>query len=61
MERTLFPNDYVLINKISYGTKIPKRFQDVPVIGSLFKKQAYNYEYDLYRSLKSFKTFKFGK
>jgi len=58
MERTLFPNDYVLINKISYGTKIPKHMIDIPVIGSLFKKDNEPHIYDLYRSLKRFKDLK---
>lgn len=55
MERTLFPNDYVLDNKISYGVKVPKHFRNTPVIGAFFK--AKENEFDLYTPLKSFKIF----
>jgi len=58
MERTLFPNDYVVVNKITYGTKIPKRIQDIPVIGGLFKDNHNNHVYDLYTPLQEFKNFK---
>jgi len=58
MERTLFPNDYVVINKITYGTKIPKRIQDIPVIGGLFKVNNSIHEYNLYTPLKGYKNFK---
>jgi signal peptidase I len=57
MEHTLFPNDYVLVNKASYGTKIPKRIQEIPVIGSLFKTDGLLLNFDLYKPLKAFKTF----
>ncbi len=60
MERTLFPNDYVLINKITYGTKVPKRIQDIPVIGVFFKKNGSLFEFDLYKSLKPFKAYNQG-
>jgi signal peptidase I len=56
MERTLLPNDYVLVNKISYGVKVPKHFRNIPVIGNFFKTQ--ENEFDLYRPLKAFKKFK---
>lgn len=55
MERTLFPNDYVLVDKISYGTKIPKRIQDVPVVGGFLKKEDVLKLYDLYKPLYAFK------
>lgn len=58
MERTLFPNDYVVVNKITYGTKIPKRIQDIPVIGGLFKTNLTIHEYDLYTPLQKLKDFK---
>lgn len=57
MERTLFPEDYVLVDKISYGTKVPKYLQDVPMIGSFFKKPHREPQYDLYRGLTPFKKF----
>jgi len=57
MERTLFPNDYVVVNKFTYGTKTPKRVQDIPVIGSLFKTNKISHEYNLYSSLRAFKSF----
>ncbi len=56
MEKTLFPGDYVLINKISYGAKVPKHLRNVPVIGCLFKNP--ENEFDLYKPLKSFNKFK---
>jgi len=57
MEQTLFPNDYVLINKLSYGTKIPKQIIDIPVIGSFFSNDPKKHIYDLYKPLKKFKDF----
>ena len=53
MERTLFPGDYVVVNKISYGVKIPRNLRNVPVIGSFFTPP--EKEYNLYTSLTPFK------
>jgi signal peptidase I len=53
MERTLFPGDYVFINKISYGVKVPNHLRNTPVIGNLFDPP--KKEYNLYTPLKSFK------
>lgn len=36
MEHSLFPGDYVLINKVSYGAKVPFRWQAWPVVNNLF-------------------------
>lgn len=58
MERTLFPGDYVLVNKVTYGTKIPKYIQDIPAIGGLFKTNSTVHEYDLYTPLRKFENFK---
>ena len=58
MERTLFPNDYVIVNKIAYGTKIPQSIQDIPVVGGLFNTNHNIHEYNLYSPLKGFKQFK---
>ena len=58
MERTLFPGDYVLINKFNFGVKVPNHFRNTPVIGSLFN--APENEYDLYSPLKAFKEFERG-
>ncbi len=59
MEQTLFPGDYVVVNKVSYGVKLPKRLQDVPVIGSWFKtKINTEHQYKLYYPLKGYKSFK---
>ena len=52
MERTLSPEDYVVVNKISYGVKLPLHVRDVPVIGSFF--EAPKNKYKLFRALKSF-------
>ncbi len=57
MERTLFPGDYVLVNKVKYGTKVPKRMQDIPVIGGLFKTANAIHQYHLYTPLKEFASF----
>ncbi|CAA0188329.1 Signal peptidase family protein [Tenacibaculum maritimum] len=53
MEKTLFPDDYVLVNKISYGVKIPKHLRNVPLIGSFFTPP--ENEYNLYETLRSYK------
>ncbi len=58
MEKTLSPNDYVLINKISYGVKVPKRIQEVPVIGNFFRRNGRLNEYDLFMPLGPFKDYK---
>lgn len=55
MERTLSPGDYVIVNKFSYGVKLPRHMRNIPVIGGMF--QAPKNEYDLYRSLKGGKRF----
>ena len=55
MEKTLFPNDYVIVNKISYGVKLPKHLRNIPVVGSFFNPP--EDEYNLYQSLKPFKKF----
>ncbi|WP_299132730.1 signal peptidase I [uncultured Tenacibaculum sp.] len=52
MEATLFPGDYVLINKFSYGVRVPKHLRNTPVIGSFFSPPENNY--NLYTSLSSF-------
>ena len=39
MERTLFPGDYVLVNKFAYGAVVPQSLREVPVLGSFFKNQ----------------------
>ena len=57
MERTLFPNDYILINKFLYGTKLPNYKRDIPVIDGLFKKNNTEHNYNLYTPLKAFKNF----
>lgn len=54
MEKTLFPDDYVLVNKISYGTKVPTHFADVPVIGSLLYPSYTPIKHNRYRKLKAF-------
>ena len=57
MERTLSPNDYVVVNKFLYGVKIPNYRQDVPVIGGFFKDSYSEHHYDLYTPLKAFKNY----
>jgi signal peptidase I len=56
MERTLFPGDYVVVNKINYGVKLPNHLRNFPVIGTLFDSP--ENEYNLYTPLKPFKDFK---
>lgn len=56
MEKTLFPGDYVIVNKFKYGTKVPNHFRNLPVIGNLFEPT--KNDYDLYRTLKPFSKFK---
>lgn len=58
MEKTLFPDDYVLVNKISYGAKVPTYFADVPVIGSLLYPSYVPVKHNRYRKLKAFKDLK---
>lgn len=55
MERTLFPGDYIAVNKFHYGAKIPKHLRNFPVLGSFFEPP--NNEYDLYKSLESYTEF----
>lgn len=57
MEKTLYPNDYVLVDKISYGTKIPKRIEDIPIIGGMLMSNKKLFEYNIYRHLKGFSSF----
>jgi signal peptidase I len=55
MERTLFPGDYIAVNKFHYGVKVPKHLRNFPVLGSFFESPDNNY--DLYKPLKSFTKF----
>ncbi len=57
MENALFRNDYVLINKVLYGTKVPKCIQHISGVKSLFKNEEIR-NYNIYRPLKVFKFFK---
>lgn len=57
MEKTLFPNDYVLVNKISYGVKLPNYFGDIPVIGSIFNPRYVPKQFQRFTPLKAFKNF----
>lgn len=36
MEHSLFPEEYVLVNKASYGAKVPLRWQAWPIVNNLF-------------------------
>ena len=56
MERTLLPNDYVLVNKFLYGAKVPNYSSDIPVIGNFLKTNGTK-STDLYKSLKAFKVY----
>ncbi|MBC8754301.1 signal peptidase I [Kordia sp. YSTF-M3] len=57
MEKTLFPGDYVLVNKIAYGAKVPTYFADIPVIGALLKEPYLSSKNGRYTKLKAFKEF----
>ena len=57
MEATLFPNDFVIVDKISYGTKIPNQKKDIPIIGFLFKSENSTKNSSLYRTLHDFKSY----
>tara|TARA_R110002033_G_C3897081_1_gene239718 strand:+ start:12864 stop:13619 length:756 start_codon:yes stop_codon:yes gene_type:complete len=56
MERTLSPNDYILVNKFLYGSKIPIYACDIPVVGSLFISNRGD-DFNLYTPLKAFEKF----
>ena len=56
MEKTLFPGDYVLVNKIAYGAKVPFQVSDIPVIGALFDTSNTSDKQPRYRQLKAFKS-----
>lgn len=56
MEGTLFPNDYVVINKVKYGVRIPNHFRNVAVIGGFFNPPENATK--LYNSLPGFKKIK---
>lgn len=57
MEKTLSPDDYVLVNKVIYGTKVPININDIPVVGSFFDLQSTADDNNLFRSLKGVKSF----
>jgi signal peptidase I len=56
MEATLFPNDYVVINKVKYGVRVPNHFRNVAVIGGFFNPPENATK--LYNSLPGFKKIK---
>ena len=58
MERTLSAGDYILVNKISYGTKVPRYWADLPVIGQ-WAKAPKQFSLDRFRQLKSFKKLRY--
>jgi signal peptidase I len=36
MEHSLFPEEYVLVDKVSYGAKVPQQWQAWPIVNNLF-------------------------
>jgi len=58
MEKTLFPGDYVLVNKITYGPKVPTHFGDLPVVGSLFNPSYVPKKHNRYTKLNAIKSLK---
>ena len=58
MERTLFPGDYVLVNKFTHGVKVPQNLNEVPVIGAFFKEENSELKHNINRVLSGFKKFK---
>lgn len=59
MEKSLFPDDYVVINKVKYGAKVPKHIENFPVFGKHLKMDTTKDEYfNLYRPLKGFSMYK---
>lgn len=57
MEDTISSDRYVLVNKISFGTKVPKRLSDLPMIGVFFKNPKETFQKDLYIPLNGYKKF----
>lgn len=56
MEKTLFPGNYVLVNKLTYGTKVPNNFGDIPVVGSLLHPSYIPIQHHRFIKLKAFKS-----
>lgn len=56
MERTLFPGDYIAVNKFHYGVKIPQHLRNFPVLGSFF--EAPKNDYNLYKTLRAYEKFR---
>ena len=56
MENTLFPKDYVVVNKLVYGTKVPRYKEDIPILGSWFNTEIHfeNDDYNLFEKSSSF-------
>jgi signal peptidase I len=59
MEATLFPKDYVVVNKVGYGVKLPRKIQDIPVFGAFFRsrKKLELLEHEEFSSLRKYKNF----
>ncbi len=58
MESTLSSNDYVIVNKVSYGPRIPRMSQDIPLIGFAFKNDNRTFQYDLFKAFAIIKKYK---
>lgn len=58
MSDTLFPNDRIVINKITYGTKYPLQAQKIPVLGKFFSnKDTDNLNDTIFKLLPGLKNF----
>lgn len=42
MEGEIFANSYVIVNKLSYGSKLPRSVREIPWVSYLVKKSGYN-------------------
>lgn len=58
MDALMKKNDYVVVNKVSYGVILPTQLKDLPVIGTFFKNDDALYEFNKYKKLQASKKLK---
>lgn len=57
MERTISKGEYVLTNKVAYGSRIPRSWKEIPVFGNLFKSHVDTINFQPFTSLNPFKDY----
>jgi len=58
MENTLMQTDHIIINKINHSLKVPKKIEDIPLLGLYFRNKEKTINYNPFFTLLKFKNYK---